>query len=155
MVSLFHSVWEINYYTLKITWQHILIQIWRWLMQPKLWRFVGFASAVVGLLYYCLSSSFNYLFGDWNLLKIFLYSVFSFIVSPMVLFAKICKYSRTIRFKAQTAFLVFTITSMYSFFIDKVVNGKPYAYSLIWCVAFTVMSLSFSKLIFFIVSLDV
>ncbi|AES98846.1 transmembrane protein, putative [Medicago truncatula] len=74
-------------------------------MQPKVWRFVGFASAVVGLLYYGLCSSFNYLSGDWNLLKIFLYSVVSIIVSPMVLFAMIWKHSRTIRFKAQTAFL--------------------------------------------------
>jgi hypothetical protein len=100
-------------------------------MKSKVMRFVGFASAVVGLLYYGLSSSFNYLSGNWNLLKIFLYSVFGFIVSPMVLFGMIWQLSRTIRFKAQTAFLVFTITSLYSFFFDKVVKGKPNAYSLI------------------------
>ncbi|CAJ2652713.1 unnamed protein product [Trifolium pratense] len=34
------------------------IQIRRLLMQPKVWRFVGFASSVVGLLCYALSSSF-------------------------------------------------------------------------------------------------
>ncbi|KAK2430442.1 hypothetical protein P8452_43829 [Trifolium repens] len=59
---------------------HILIQIWRRLMQPKVWRVLGFASAIVGLLCYAFSSSFNYLFGDWNLLKILLYIVFSFII---------------------------------------------------------------------------
>ncbi|AES98857.1 transmembrane protein, putative [Medicago truncatula] len=58
---------------------------WRWMMLPKVWRFVGFASSVVGLLCYALSSSFNYLFGEWNLLKIFLYSAFSFIICLVIL----------------------------------------------------------------------
>ena len=114
-------------------------------MQPKVWRFVGFASAVVGLLCYALSSSFNYLFGDWNLLKIFLYGVFSFIISLVVLFANIWRQSRSLRFKAHTAYLVLTITSLYSFFFDKVMNGKPDAYSLISCATFAIMSLSLSR----------
>ncbi|RHN56693.1 putative exocyst complex component Exo70 [Medicago truncatula] len=122
----------------------IVVQIWRWFLQPKVWRFVGFASSIVGLLCYALSSSFNYLFGDWNLLKIFLYSVFSFIISLMILFAKMWQPSRSIRFKAHTAYLVLTITSLYSFFFDKVVNGKPDAYSLISCASFAIMSLSLS-----------
>ncbi|KAJ1386247.1 Exocyst complex component Exo70 [Sesbania bispinosa] len=122
-----------------------LIQILRWLMQPLVWRFVGFGSAVAGLLCYALSSSFNHLFGNWNLLKIFLYSVFSFIISFMVLFAKIWKHSRSLRFKANWAFMVLTITSVYSFFSDKVMNGKPDAYSLISCAAFAIMSLSLSR----------
>ncbi|AES98843.1 transmembrane protein, putative [Medicago truncatula] len=96
----------------------ILIQIWRWLMHPKVCRFVGFASAVLGLLCYALSSSFNYLFGDWNLLKIFLYGVFSFIISLVVLFANIWRHSRSLRFKAHSA------------------------YCLISCAAFAIMSLS-------------
>ncbi|XP_045831750.1 uncharacterized protein LOC123923134 isoform X2 [Trifolium pratense] len=124
---------------------HILNQIGRWLMQPNLWRFIGFASAVVGLLCYALSSSFNYLFGEWNLLKIFLYSVFSFIICLVILFAKLFQHSRSLRFKAHTAFLVLTITSVYSFFFDKVMNGKPDAYSLISCAAFSIMSLSLSR----------
>jgi len=114
-------------------------------MKPKVWRFVGFGSAVVGLLCYALSSSFNYLFGNWNFLKIFLYIVFSLIICLMILFAKILQYSRSLKFKAHTAFLVLTITSVYSFFFDKVVNGKPDAYSLISCVAFAIMSLSLSR----------
>jgi hypothetical protein len=123
----------------------ILIQIWRWLMQPKVWRFVGFASSIVGLLCYALSSSFDYLFGDWNLLKIFLYSVFSFILSLLVLFAKIWQHSTSLRYKAHAAFLVLTITSLYSFFFDKVMNGKPDAYSLLSCAAFAIMFLSLSR----------
>ncbi|PNX82562.1 exocyst complex component [Trifolium pratense] len=114
-------------------------------MQPKVWRFVGFASSVVGLLCYALSSSFNYLFGDWNLLKIFLYSGFSFIISLMVLFANIWQHSTSFRFKSHTAFLVLTITSLYSFFFDKVVTGKPDAYSLISCSSFAIMLLSLSR----------
>ncbi|KAK2376568.1 exocyst complex component EXO70B1 [Trifolium repens] len=124
---------------------NILNQIWRWLMQPKVWRYVGFASAVVGLLCYALSSSFNYLFGDWNLLKILFYIVFSFIICLVILFAKLFQHSRSLRFKAHTAFLVLTITSVYSFFFDKIMNGKPDAYSLISCAAFAIMSLSLSR----------
>jgi hypothetical protein len=114
-------------------------------MQPKVWRFVGFASAIVGLLCYALSSSFNYLFGDWNLLKILFYIVFSFIICFVILFSKLLQHSRSLRFKAHTAFLVLTITSVYSFFFDKVMNGKPDAYSLISCAAFAIMSLSLSR----------
>jgi hypothetical protein len=114
-------------------------------MQPKVWRFVGFASSVVGLVCFALSSSFNYLFGDWNLLKIFLYSVFSFIISLMILFANIWRHSTSLRFKSHTAFLVLTITSLYSFFLDKVVTGKPDAYSLISCSSFAIMLLSLSR----------
>jgi hypothetical protein len=114
-------------------------------MQPKVWRFIGFASAVVGLVCYALSSSFKYLFGDWNLLKIFLYSIFSFIICLVILFAKLFQCSRSLRFKAHTAFSVLTITSVYSFFFDKVMNGKPDAYSLISCAAFAIMSLSLSR----------
>ncbi|RHN56673.1 putative exocyst complex component Exo70, cullin repeat-like-containing domain-containing protein [Medicago truncatula] len=120
----------------------VIIRIRMCLLQTKVWRFVGFASAAVGLLCYALSTSFNHLFGNWNLLKIFLYTLFSFI---MILYANIWKNSRSLRFKAHTAFLVLTITSVYSFFFDKVVNGKPDAYSLISCAAFAIMSMSLSR----------
>ncbi|XP_058747945.1 exocyst complex component EXO70B1-like [Vicia villosa] len=123
----------------------MFIQIQRWMMHTKLWRFVGFASAIVGLLCYALSSSFNHLFGNWNFMKIFLYTVFSFIICLIILFARTWQHSSSLRFKAHSAFLVLTITSVYSFFSDKVMNGKPDAYSLISCVAFAVMSLSLSR----------
>ncbi|KAK2376573.1 exocyst complex component EXO70B1 [Trifolium repens] len=124
---------------------HTIIQIRRWLMHTKVWKFVAFVSAVVGLLCYALSSSFNHLFGNWNLWKIILYTIFSFIISLMILYANLWNRSRSLRFKADTAFLVLTITSVYSFFFDKVVNGKPDAYSLISCVAFAIMSMSLSR----------
>jgi hypothetical protein len=114
-------------------------------MHTKVWRFVGFASAVVGLVCYALSSSFNHLFGNWTLLKIILYTVFSFIICLMILYTNIWNHSRSLRFKAHTAFLVLTITSVYSFYFDKVVNGKPDVYSLISCAAFAIMSLSLSR----------
>jgi len=63
----------------------------------------------------------------------------------MILYENIWKQSRSLRFKAHTAFLVLTITSVYSFYFDKVVNGKPDAYSLISCAAFAIMSLSLSR----------
>ncbi|XP_058758434.1 uncharacterized protein LOC131631685 isoform X2 [Vicia villosa] len=140
LLSLF---WQTQWGFEKMT--HMLTQIWRWLVQPEVWRFVGFASAVVGLVSYALSSSFNYLFGSWNLLKVFLYCIFSFFISLMIFFAKLLQHSTSLRFKAHTAFLVLAITSAYSFFFDKKVNGKPDLYSLISYAAFAIMSLSLSR----------
>ena len=114
-------------------------------MHPEIWRFVGFTSAIVGLLCYALSTSFHYLFGNWNLTKIFVYVVFSFIICFATLFAKVWKPSASLRFRAHMAFLVLTITSVYSFFFDKVVNGKPDAYSIVSCTAFAMMSFSLSR----------
>ncbi|KAK7276048.1 hypothetical protein RIF29_17179 [Crotalaria pallida] len=120
------------------------IKIQRCLMQPKVYRFVGFVSAVVGLLCYALSSSFNHLFGHWNFFKIFLYFIFSFIICFMTLFAKLWQFSTSVLFKAHVSVLVLIATSVYSFFYDKAVNGKPDTYILASCVAFAVMSLSLS-----------
>ncbi|KAL2317417.1 hypothetical protein Fmac_031293 [Flemingia macrophylla] len=123
----------------------LLVQSTRWLSHVSVWRFVGFVSTVVGLLCYAPSSSFHYLFGEWNLLKILLYTVFSLFICFWSLFAKVCQHSTSIRFKAHSAFLVLTITSVYSYFADKVVNGKPDAFSLISCAAFVIMSFSLSR----------
>ncbi|CAL5189725.1 unnamed protein product [Lathyrus oleraceus] len=123
----------------------IFIQIQRWMMHTKVWRFVGFASSIVGLLCYTHSIRFNHLFGNWNLMNIFLYTIFSFIICLIILFARTWQHSTSLRFKARSAFLVLTITSVYSFFSDKVMNGKPDAYSLISCAAFAIMSLSLSR----------
>ncbi|PNX78254.1 exocyst complex component [Trifolium pratense] len=48
----------------------MLNKIVRFVMQPKICRFVCFVSSIVGLLCYALSSSFNHLFGNWNFLKL-------------------------------------------------------------------------------------
>lgn len=121
------------------------IQITRWPSQVAVWRFVGFVSSIVGLVCYALSSSFNCLFGEWNLMKIILYCAFSLFICLWSLFAKVCQRSSSLRFKAHSAFLVLTITSVYSYFTDKVVNGEPDAYSVISCVTFSIMSLSLSR----------
>ncbi|KAL5102295.1 hypothetical protein RYX36_006622 [Vicia faba] len=123
----------------------LFIQTHRWMMHTKVWRFVGFASAIVGLLCYALSSSFNHLFGNWNFWKIIVYTIFSFIICLIILFARTWRDSRSLRFKAHSAFLVLVITSVYSFFSDKVMNGKPDAYSSISYASFALMSLSLSR----------
>ncbi|KAL2317416.1 hypothetical protein Fmac_031292 [Flemingia macrophylla] len=123
----------------------LLTQNTRCLTQVAVWRFVGFVSTFVGLLFYALSSSFNYLFGEWSLLKIFLYSLFSVFICLWSLFAKVCQHSASLRFKAHSAFTVLTITSLFSYFSEKVAKGKPDAYSLISCVAFVIMSFSLSR----------
>nr|AFK45993.1 unknown [Medicago truncatula] len=119
-------------------------EIVRWVRQPKIWRFVGFVSAVAGLLCYALSSSFNHLFGNWNLLKIILYTFFSFIICLAILFANKWQNSPSLRMRAHLVFSVFTITTVYSYFFDKV-NGKPDVYSLVSGAAFAIMSLGLSK----------
>jgi len=116
-------------------------------MQPKVWRFVGFVAAVVGLLCNACSSSFNYLFGKWNMLLITLYTVFSLIICVLVLFAPEIwqQYPRSLWFKAHTTYVVLAITSLYSYFFDKLMDNKPDAYSLISCASFAVMALSLSR----------
>jgi len=115
-------------------------------MQPKVWRFVGFVAAVIGLLCNALSSSFNYLFGEWNLLKITLYTVFSFIICVLILFAaRIWQRSRSRWFEAHTTYVVLAITSLYSYFFDKLMHITPDAYSLISCASFAVTALSLSR----------
>jgi len=132
----------------------MLNQIVRWVTQPMIWRCVCCVSSVVGLLCYALSSSFNHLFGNCNFFKVFLYSVFSFIICLAILFANKCHTSSTnLSLKAHLVFLVFIITTVYSFFFDKA-NGKPDLYSLISSAAFSIMSLSLSKITHFGFEID-
>ncbi|AES98881.1 transmembrane protein, putative [Medicago truncatula] len=103
----------------------MLTQIVRWVTQPMIWRCVCFVSSVVG--------------------TVLLYSVFRFIFCLAILFANKWQNSNTsLPLKAHLVFLVFIITTVYSFFFDKA-NGKPDLYSLISGAAFAVMSLSLSK----------
>ncbi|KAK7276060.1 hypothetical protein RIF29_17192 [Crotalaria pallida] len=106
---------------------------------------VGFVAAVVGLLCYALSSSFNHLFGNWNFLKIFIYFIFSFTVCFVPLFAKKRRRSTSPQFKTHMAVLVLIATNVYSFYYDRAVNEKPDAYILISCLAFAVMCFSLSR----------
>ncbi|KAL2317421.1 hypothetical protein Fmac_031297 [Flemingia macrophylla] len=124
----------------------MLIKIQSWLLQPKVWRLVCFVSSIVGLVCYALSSSFNHLYGNWTWWKIFLYIVLSFFVSLAVLSAKAWEYSTSRCLEAHTAFFILLVTSVYSFFFDKEVKGKPDAYSLLSSAAFAIMSLCLSRL---------
>ncbi|KAG5032225.1 hypothetical protein JHK85_016207 [Glycine max] len=124
----------------------IMINSQSWLQMPKVWRFVCFFSSVVGLLCYTFSSSFNNLFGKWTWWKILLYIGFSFIICLIVLFAKVWECSTSPRAEAHMAFFILMITSVYAFFFDKEVKGKPDAYSLVSCAAFAIMSLALSRL---------
>uniref|UniRef100_A0A0R0JJK0 Exocyst subunit Exo70 family protein n=1 Tax=Glycine max TaxID=3847 RepID=A0A0R0JJK0_SOYBN len=124
----------------------IMINIQSWLQKRKVWRFVCFFSSVVGLLCYAFSSSFNNLFGKWTWWKILLYIGFSFIICLTVLFAKVWECSTSPRVEAHMAFFILMITSVYAFFFDKEVKGKPDAYSLVSCAAFAIMSLALSRL---------
>ncbi|KAK7321388.1 hypothetical protein VNO77_31991 [Canavalia gladiata] len=124
----------------------MLIQIQRWLMMPKVWRFVCFISCVIGLLCYALSSSFNLLFGKWMWWKILLYIVFSFFIGLAFLFLKPWERSTSPRLETHMAYLVLMMTSVYSFFFDKEASGKADAYSLVSTAAFAIMSLGLSKL---------
>ncbi|KAK7372186.1 hypothetical protein VNO80_05557 [Phaseolus coccineus] len=115
------------------------------LEQKRLCRVVGFISSVIGLICYALSSSFNHIFGEWNLLKIILYTMVSFSISSFMLFMKKWKRSRCFSLKVHVGVLVLLLTSFYSFVSDKSANGKPNGLSLISCGAFALMSLCLSR----------
>ena len=117
-----------------------------WLKKSNVQRFVGLASSVVGLICYALSSTFNNLLGNWTWWKMLLYIVFSFIICLAVFFSPARSSSASLRLEAHLEFLVLILTSVYSFWFDNVVKGKPDAYSLISCAAFATMSLGLSNL---------
>ncbi|KAK7276069.1 hypothetical protein RIF29_17201 [Crotalaria pallida] len=121
------------------------IQIPNGLIRKRLWRVVGFISSIIGMLSYALSSSFKSLFGEWNLMKIIVYTIISVGISSMILFLKKWKLSRSFLVKAHVAVLVMLLTSLYSFISDKKLNGKPDPLSLISCAAFALMSFCLSR----------
>ncbi|MED6192446.1 hypothetical protein PIB30_010079 [Stylosanthes scabra] len=123
----------------------LLIQTQSYLLQPRVWRLLGFASTLVGFISYALSSSFHQLFGAWTSFKIFAYIIFSFIISVVILFPKSWQQLRGLNFEAHMAFFVLTITSLYSYFSDKAMKGKPDAYSVTSYAAFAVTSLSLQR----------
>ena len=115
-----------------------------------LWRLVGLVSSVVGQLCFAQSPSFNRLIGKWTILKYFLYGLFSLAIFTTILFVK--QHSSSTRYahiKTYMSFAVLMIISVYSFYYDKAVNGKPEILSLVSNAAFALMSLSLSKLIKF------
>ncbi|MED6174971.1 hypothetical protein PIB30_074048 [Stylosanthes scabra] len=115
------------------------------LNQKRVWRFVGFMSSVNGFLCYAMSSSFKHLFGEWNLLKIIVYTLLSFSISTIMLFPKKWRLSRSFLLKAYAGVLVLLITSVYSFFSDKSNNGKPDLLAIFSSASFALMSLSLSR----------
>ncbi|XP_057724559.1 exocyst complex component EXO70B1-like [Arachis stenosperma] len=123
----------------------LLNQIHSYLMQPRIWRLLGFASTLIGFICYALSSSFYQLFGSWTLFKIVAYSIFSIIICLTILFPKLWQQLRGLNFEAHMAFFVLTITSVYSYFSDKAMKGKPDAYSVTSYAAFAVTSLSLQR----------
>jgi len=106
-----------------------------------------FVSCSVGLLCYALSSSFNQLFGKWKWWKILLYIVFTLC---FIFFLSKSTSTRerptSSSLKANSAFLVLIMTSVYSYFVDTKVKGKPDVYSVVSSAAFAIMSLGLSTL---------
>ncbi|KAJ1386709.1 putative transmembrane protein [Sesbania bispinosa] len=121
------------------------------LFQAKMmWRLVGFVSSVVGLLCYALSPSFNRLIGGWNIFKLFLYVVLSLVVCATILFAKQSSLlTQHVQLQMCMSSAVLIIISVYSFFYDKAVSGRPETLSLVSNAAFALVSLSLSRLIQF------
>ncbi|QHO48569.1 hypothetical protein HN51_000603 [Arachis hypogaea] len=119
--------------------------VWVPQLMKQVWRTtVGVASTVVGFLCFALSSSFKDLFGEWNSLKIVVYTVVGLTVLLFVFYAKelhlIIIRKKFVEVRAHVGFLVFASTTVYSFFFDKATKGKPDAYSLVSYVAFATMS---------------
>ncbi|KAK7314802.1 hypothetical protein VNO77_33330 [Canavalia gladiata] len=114
------------------------------------WKLVGLASSAVGLSCYAVSPSFNRLIGGWNTFKFSLYGLLSLAICAIILFAKRSSPSGShVHLKACMGFAVLMIISVYSFFYDRAVNGKPELLSLVSNGAFALMSLSLSRLVKF------
>ncbi|KAL2317429.1 hypothetical protein Fmac_031305 [Flemingia macrophylla] len=120
-----------------------------WLQQPKVWRFVCFVLSIIGMLCFALSSTFNDIFGKWRRWKIFLYVIFCSIICLAVLFTKAWPPSTSLSLEVHVGFLLLMITSVYSFYFDKLVKVNPDAYCLASFAAFAIMSVGLSRLIHF------
>ena len=112
------------------------------------WRVVGLMSSAVGLICYALSPSFNRLIGRWKPFKVFLYVVLFLAIVTTVLSAKQSSLPKQHAqfIKTCTIFVVLMIISVYSFFYDRAVNGKPDILSVVSNAAFALVSLSLHKL---------
>ena len=120
---------------------------------PLLWRITGFVSSIVGFICYALSPSFQGLFGQWNPLKIVIYSLIRSLLSILMLFVKTCKWGlvRSFLLKAHVGFMVLTLTSLYSFLEDRSeeVKKEEKVYGRVMNVtstgAFALMAMSLSR----------
>lgn len=111
-------------------------------MWTRIMRILPCFTAVIGFICYGLSS--NHIIGNWNIWKVTLYTLFSFIMCLSVFFAKKCEDFITTSIKFHLIFSVFGATTVYSYFHDEV-QINPNVFSLISSAAFAIMSLSLSK----------
>ncbi|KAG5059210.1 hypothetical protein AAZX31_01G023900 [Glycine max] len=132
--------------------QAIQTSISKLLIHPLLWRLTGFVSSIVGFSCYALSPSFHNMFGHWNALKIFVYTVVSSLLSIFMFFIKRCSWGhgRSFLLKAQVGFVVLTLTSLWSVFEDrseegKVENAHGKMMNLTSSGAFALMAMSLSR----------
>lgn len=114
-----------------------------------IWRLVGTLSCFIGLLCYAGSPSFDRLTGRINkVLVISLYVAFFIGIFITIWVAReislSTQYDQLI--KTCKIFLVLLIISVYSFFYDRAVDGKPDILSVVSNAAFAFVSLSLHKL---------
>ncbi|ESW30375.1 hypothetical protein PHAVU_002G148400 [Phaseolus vulgaris] len=121
-------------------------------IHPLLWRFTGCVSSIVGFTCYALSPSFKGLFGQWNTLKIVVYSVVSSLLSILMLFVPRCtwRHGKSLLLKAHVSFVVLMLTSLFSILEEhyeeeKLKNGYGKTMNLTSTVAFALMALSLSR----------
>ena len=132
--------------------QAIQTSISKLLIHPLLWRLTGFVSSIVGFSCYALSPSFHNMFGHWNALKIFVYTVVSSLLSIFMFFIKRCSWGhgRSFLLKAQVGFVVLTLTSLWSVLEHrseegKVENAHGKMMNLTYSGAFALMAMSLSR----------
>jgi hypothetical protein len=85
------------------------------------------------------------MYRKWNLWMIIPYTIFSSIICLIISLANKWRNSPSLWLKAHLVFLVLIITTVYSFFFDKLYE-KPDVYSLVSSACFAIMSLCLSKL---------
>lgn len=108
---------------------------------------MGFVSSFIGLLCFALSSSFEYLFGERNFLKMCLYTLLSCIILCFMLYAHKWQHKlpRNLLLNFHLGFLVLLVTSLSSYFNQGKPDLVPDPLSLISSACFSLMSLSLSR----------
>ncbi|XP_054823284.1 uncharacterized protein LOC129321522 [Prosopis cineraria] len=93
---------------------------------PNVWRFLGFGSSVLGFICFALGTPFQKLFGQWNLLKIVVYSIASLMFSILMLFVRDIeqRFPRVFRMKTLVSCSVLLLTSLYSYYDDRSKQGE-------------------------------
>ncbi|XP_028770536.1 uncharacterized protein LOC114727917 [Neltuma alba] len=108
-----------------------------------IWNFVGFVSAIAGLVCFGLSSTYKISFGKFGFGGLLVYLLVGLMVWCLILWGKRIRVSEKVQ--GPVAALMFDVICLISVVNDKLVLAKSDAWSIISYGSFALMSLSMSR----------